>query len=381
MRTIAQLTLVLLLALATLPLARAADAPSYDTLVSQAQSLDRDGERLAAFGCYLQAYRLQPESAPATAALLKAVRSGTLPIRVPESMLQAAVDTTHAVQITPLLDGKVMAVTSRDELDTFNDPQNGWPFTRCEWFYRASTDPAGEYVLYASVRWQSADDRALAERTGQLLAVLRAALTERTGNKPLTDGKPFNVWLCRHATDAGGEQWRNSIYFYQVGEQRSSIEWIREIAHEYSHMAFPIVGGDYSDPEPWANGYYGERLLLRWLSRGAAGGPAAVEKAWGGTFAGYPNFDIKLIAPPLSLYTRNGLSDEWLARRDRQGMDYLIGMLLAIDDKAGPQACARLLWDLPQAGLVDPAQLLPGARQALATAKPTAKTQATRGDR
>jgi hypothetical protein len=160
----------------------------------------------------------------------------------------------------------------------------------------------------------------------------------------------------------GGEQWQDNIYFYGVQDQRSSIEWIREIAHEYSHMAFPIVGGDYTSPESWANGYIGERLLLRWIARGAAGGSSTLEKIWKSTFAGYANFDKKLIAPPLALFARNPLSSQWLSKRDANGMNYLIGMLLTVDDKAGAASCAELLWSLPQSAVVSPNLLLPRVR-------------------
>ena len=92
-----------------------------------------------------------------------------------------------------------------------------------------------------------------------------------------------------------------------------------KIAHEYSHLALPPLGGDYKEPEAWANGYLGERLLVRWVARGAGGGPRALEKAWGGTFSGYPNFERVLIEPALELYRKNGLSRPWLARRDEAG--------------------------------------------------------------
>ncbi len=338
---------------------------SYDQLIAQAHGLEQDGEKLAAFCDYVDAYKLQPARNTASDALLAEVRAGTLPVHVPDSVLSTLVGVGGPIKVTSDLDGNAYIVTSRDELTSMTDPQNGWPFTRAAWIYRSAGETRTDMICMAGLRFQSDEDQALAERTGRLLCVIRQALVDKTSYKPLTDGVPFTVWLCLHATDAGGEQWRNSIYFYDVNEPRASIEWIREIAHEFSHMALPLVGGDYTDPEPWANGYYGERLLLRWLSRGGGGGPTAVEKAWGGTFAGYANFDAKLIAPALNNFAAHGLSNSWIDHRDRDGMEYLIGMLLTIDDKAGPKTCADLLWNLPKSGLVDPKLLLPGARVAL----------------
>jgi hypothetical protein len=376
MNAIRRFAIICAVAALTIPTTATAATLSYDQLVAQAQSLQQDGERLAAFCDYVEAYRLQPTANAASSALIKSVRDGSLPLHVPDSVLNSLVGLPGPVVVTSQLDGNVTVVTTRDETSPLNDPQNGWPFTRVAWIYRASSEPHGDMVCFAAIRFQTGDDQEMAERTGRLLSVIRQALVDKTGYKPLTDGVPFTVWLCRHATDAGGEQWRNSIYFYDIESPRASIEWIREIAHEFSHMALPIVGGDYTAPEPWANGYYGERLLLRWLSRGGGGGPAAVEKAWGGTFAGYPNFDAKLVAPALTTFAAHGISNTWIDRRDREGMEYLIGLLLTVDDKAGPKACADLLWNLPKAGLVDPRLLLPGARVALAQ-KLTAQSAAS----
>jgi hypothetical protein len=343
-----------------------AAAPSYDQLVLQAQQRLEVGDARAGFCDYIDAYALQPDAAPAANALLAALRDGALPVHAPAGELGKLIGSSGQVYALDMADQNLIAVTSRDELPATADPQNGWPFTRVIWFYRRAAKMPGDMTCFAAVRFQVADDRPLAERTGRLLNLLRTALVEKTGYLPLCDGVPFSVWLCRHATDAGGEQWRNNIYFYDIDDPRSSIEWIREIAHEYSHMAFPLLGGDYTEPEAWANGYYGERLLLRWVARGAAGGPSALEKAWGGTFSGYVNYRDEKITPGLALFERYGLDAGKLAQRDAGGMNYLFGMLLRIDDRAGSKALADLLWSLPQNGIVDPRILLPGVRTALA---------------
>ena len=342
--------------------------PSYDQLNTQAKSLEENGDSLAGFCDFIDAYTQMPGAAPAANALLGILHDGNLPIHAPFEQIGKLIGSSGPVYAQAMLDNNLIAVTSRDELAAKSDPQNNWPFTRVTWFYRRTLKSPGDMTCFVSIHYQTSDDQALAERAGRLLYVLRASLVEKTGYLPLCDGVPFNVWFCRHATDAGGEQWQNNIYFYDITNARSSIEWIREIAHEYSHMALPLLGGDYIEPEAWANGYYGERLLLRWVARGAAGGPAAVEQAWGGTFAGYVNYEDKRIAPALLLFDRFGLDADRLARRDAVGMDYLFGMLLKVDDTSGPKALAELLWSLPQKGIVDPKLLLPGVRAALAQA-------------
>jgi hypothetical protein len=341
-------------------------APTYDQLVFQAQRLQQNGETLAGFCDFVDAYTMSPGQDPAAQALLDSLRTGNLPVHAPIAELSKLIGASGSVSAQSMSDGNIVAISTHDELPAISDPQNGWPFTRVMWFYRRTSRVAGDMTCFAAIRYQTSDDQSLAERMGRLLCDFRDALVEKTGYFPLCDGQPFTVWLCRHSTDAGGEQWQNNIYFYDVTNARSSIEWIREIAHEYSHMAFPLVGGDYSEPEAWANGYYGERLLLRWVARGAAGGPAALEAAWGGTFTGYVNYENKRIIPALAIFDRYGLDQSRLDRRDAGGMNYLFGMLLSVDDKAGPKAIADLLWNLPQRGLVDPKQLVPGVRAALA---------------
>ncbi|MDR3709088.1 MAG: hypothetical protein P4L33_12375 [Capsulimonadaceae bacterium] len=349
------------------PLAKCAHGSQadYDQHVAKAQALDENGDSLAAFCEYIDAYTRSPKSLPAANALLDRLRTGTLPVHVPDEILSKLIGAGGPIEAKSFDGGAVISISPSSEIDPVNDPRSAWPFTRVTWFYRLSEKRQGERLCFAGIRCQTPDDLPLAERMGRLLCLLRKALVEKSGQLPLCDGLPINVWLCRHETDAGGEQWRNNIYFYEVATPRSSIEWIREIAHEYSHMAFPILGGDYTDPEPWANGYYGERLLLRWVARGAAGGAGALEKAWGQTFSGYANYERIKIAPPIALYRQNGLSSEWLDRRDAEGMNYVFGLLLTVDDRAGAKTCASLLWDLPQGGSVNPNLLLDGARAVL----------------
>jgi hypothetical protein len=151
------------------------------------------------------------------------------------------------------------------------------------------------------------------------------------------------VWLCAGG-HSGGEQWRSNLYLYDLDTPRSSIEWVREIVHEYSHLALPAIGG-YSAPEYWANGYLGERLLVRWLMR-APRGPAQVEAVWG-DFSGAANFSRLLLAPPLALYKKIGPNPSWLARKDEAGMRYLIGQALTFDDKWGSARLGLAFTRLP----------------------------------
>ena len=148
------------------------------------------------------------------------------------------------------------------------EPQHGWMFSRVAYVYVPAT-AGGANRLLCRLHYTQDSDADLAARMGGLLALAHRTLTERTGREAVNGTSPFDVWLCRQG-QTGGEQWRSNIYFYDLGTPRSSIEWIREIVHEYGHLALPAIGG-YTDPEYWANGYYGERLITRWIARAPGG--------------------------------------------------------------------------------------------------------------
>lgn len=225
------------------------------------------------------------------------------------------------------------------------DPQQDILFSKVTYLFvpRGSADTA-PLLLFCRVHYVSPDDAPLAARMARLLALARDTLARRTGQADWGGDAPFDVWLMRSGK-AGGEQWQRNLYFYDLDAPRSSIEWIREIVHEYSHLALPAIGG-YKDPEYWAGGYLGERLIVRWLQR-RTDGPALVTKLWG-DFSGAANFDRLLIAPALALYQKVGPSPRWLARTDADGMRYLIGQALTLDDREGSPALAAAFALLPR---------------------------------
>ena len=224
------------------------------------------------------------------------------------------------------------------------EPQHGEKFAKVSYLYLPdSAAISGESALLCAVHYESDSDAALAGRIAKLLALAHQTLVQKTGREA-AGAASFDVWLSGGG-QSGGEQWRSNLYLYHLETPRSSIEWIREVVHEYSHLALPAVGG-YDAPEYWANGYLGERLLVRWLQR-LPGGPAEVSAVWG-DFSGAENFNRLLIAPPLALYKKIGPSQAWLARRDELGMRYLIGQALFFDDKYGAVRLGEALSLLPR---------------------------------
>lgn len=334
------------------PPARADAYQDYQAAILKAQTAEQAGDGETAFREYEMALIDYPNADLPRDALVAMFGSG-LPQKMDLRLLSNLPSPLPPCEMASFtipsgdLKGQQSAVVipaGSLDLKEATDPENGWPFAHVLYVYRASSAGSESAELLCAVHFQVNDDQALAQHVGTLLFLLREAYVQETGDRPVGDQHSFDVWLCRRSPDiGGGEEWHGNLYFYNTGDPRSSIEWIREIAHEYSHLAFAAIGGDYTQPEAWANGYIGERILVRWLSRDAAGGPPTVEQAWGGTFSGYPNFARLLITPPEQLYETQGQSDAWLARRDAEGMRYVIGFLLWVDDHEGPRFLGNLL--------------------------------------
>ena len=290
------------------------------------------------FAALTAAHRAEPGSKAAAAALENAVGAG-LPERLDPGWLPDL-----PVDASPLPYDLGTLVVPRAYLPTAAaEPQHGEKFAKVCYLYLPAPSPAPMPLLCA-VHYPSEADGPQAARIARLLALAHQTLTRQTGREAANGTAPFAVWLGRGG-GAGGEQWRSNLYLYHLETPRSSIEWLREVVHEYSHLALPAVGG-YDAPEYWAGGYLGERLLVRWLLR-QPDGPAAVRAVWG-DFSGAANFERLLIAPPLALYRKIGPNPRWLARKDERGMSYLIGDALAFDDRYGSVRLGDALFRLPR---------------------------------
>jgi len=294
-----------------------------------------EGAGQPALADLVAAHRSRPDDAGATRALEASVSAGLPP------QLSAGWLPTLPVDASPLPYDLGTLVVPKAYLPTHaTEPQHGWLFVKVAYVYLPG-DPAR---LLCAVHYPDAAGQALAIRIAKLLALAHQTLVQRTGREAENGTAPFDVWLCAGGR-SGGEQWRSNLYLYDLDQPRSSIEWLREVVHEYSHLALPAIGG-YTAPEYWANGYLGERLLVRWFMR-PPDGPARVEALWG-DFSGAANFRRLLITPPLALYARIGPSPVWLARRDDAGMRYLIGQALTFDDRYGAARLGDAFARLPR---------------------------------
>ena len=315
------------------------DSSGVQSLLDSSEQSTQNGDQSSALVSLLQAQQEAPNSTSVTTAVENFVSAG-LPAAISQDQLShLPVTSSNTTNINAVV------VTPADYIaSTATEPQHGWVFGRITYvFVSGKSGDGAQLTQFCRLHYASPDDASFARRVGSLLLIAHNTLVQRTNHPPYNDDRPFDVWIC-NAGQMAGEQWQDNIYFYDLSTQRSSIEWIREIVHEYSHLALPAIGG-FTAPEYWANGYLGERLIVRWMAQ-SADTKSEVEKDWG-DFSGEPNFDQLLIQPPLDLYHKEGPKQAWLERTDEPGMRYFIGRMLAIDDRYGSKFLGIVLSNFP----------------------------------
>ena len=232
---------------------------------------------------------------------------------------------------------------------------------------RAGDDAQVRFVVH----YLKPEDLPLAQRIGGVLARLYWVGQDYLGLSP-RDNRPVDVWLSRSG-EAGGEEWGRNIYLFAIDEARAPAEWVRELAHEYAHLALPELG-PFTKPEQWASGYLGERLFMKWLLV-----DNQVPDLWSEPIRGADYVRLQ-VAPLRDRFLELGPEGP-LA--DLEPMNALIGEVLALDAMHGPgllrslfarfkQASpeqmaghlAAVLREAPSDGLVvDGAAMVPGRTQ------------------
>jgi hypothetical protein len=245
--------------------------------------------------------------------------------------LQAALPGAGALQTVGAVSFRVIAPDGM--LPTpVTDPKYGWKFSCRAVVY---VGPARRYSIY----YQRAQDQGLATRVAELLGRLHAAASLLP---PASPPGEVRVWLPR-AGQAGGEQFRDSIYLFAVQVPRGDEEWVREVAHELGHILLPSFAR-FDAPEPMESGYLGERLLPKWLAdRGE-------RSVWEGrvSLAGYVR---DRVGPLRSRFLDLGPASSLRTDRGPAGMDYAIGLILALEAQHGPAFLSRVFARTAGAGL------------------------------
>lgn len=217
------------------------------------------------------------------------------------------------------------------------DPWHRWKFNRVLYGYVEEGDGYKlVYRLYFPSRYLSIEGKDYLPLAKKILYhALQFYIIGRKflGNVSLwsRDGV-VDIWLAEKG-DAGGEQIGKDLYIYQIGKARDEIELIREVAHEWGHHIIPPIG-PYKEPEKWANGYVGERLLLELLRENS---PSPQEREEIEKFLNTRN------QKPLEIFRKAGYPSPLLSEEGAEGFWYMVGYVLEMREKKGIEFIRRIL--------------------------------------
>jgi tetratricopeptide (TPR) repeat protein len=210
-------------------------------------------------------------------------------------------------------------IARESETGIAQDPKYRVPYPRAAYGYVLQERPT-RWHRVVTVRFRSAADAVLARRVASLIAQLFWARREYVSPADDFSRMPVTtVWLAREGR-AGGEEWKGEIYLYDVARARSAEEWMREVTHEYGHVALP---GEsiFTQPEPKANGYLGERLLATWLWRNGV-------SVWDGA-VDLDRYLTRRAVPLRRRFLQEGPGSALASGRDAAAMEYYIGAVLS----------------------------------------------------
>jgi len=183
------------------------------------------------------------------------------------------------------------------------------------------------------INYAKKEDEPLARRIGSVMARLYWMGVDYLGVG--SNRTTMNVWLARDG-EAGAEEAGGNLWLHAIDTPRAPAEWVRELAHEYSHATLPTLG-PYSKPERWANGYLGERLFLKWMLH-----DNRQTDVWSQPIdaAGYMTNQV---TPLRELFLNEGPASPRLELTDADGMNFLIGQFMALEASHGPALLRELI--------------------------------------
>lgn len=212
------------------------------------------------------------------------------------------------------------------------------------------------------LHYEHPSEARLAKQLARNFAVLNRLMEGKLARHNRFDiGKPIQVWLVSEG-DAGGEQWQGHLYFYDLERPRSNLEWMRECAHEYGHISLPGTSG-FTEPESWADGELGERLLLRWLGDSSklrvpsskSGDRNLEPGTWnpellGFKASGLESYLNRYVEPLVKGFAERGWQPEIVAKHDRAAMEHVMGLALWAEEAHGTPFLRQMLTRVPNVG-------------------------------
>jgi len=236
---------------------------------------------------------------------------------------------------------EALVIMSADREAPATDPRFGWKFDRTCHGYVLDRD-AGRWEIALIIHYQAAAGRerqALAANCAGLLLraqCLRASYLGSGLESAVAHRRPLDVWLTDDG-NPGAESHGGSIYLCAAATPRSSAEWVRQLIHEYGHVALPGID-HFAGPEPWANGRLGEQLFAQWLARCRELG---TPDAW------LAQADLtRLMADAdrcVGIFLREGPASALVDNPSAAGMDYYLGFANYVERAFGPRVLSRAM--------------------------------------
>jgi hypothetical protein len=230
------------------------------------------------------------------------------------------------------------------------DSLYGWRFSRAVWVFAPRVEgPVKGLFRVVTVHHEPADldqARRTASLVGRLWS-LYSAHFERDVRFPL-EADSADLYLASEApagnANLGGETRNDAIYVFGTGvTPRTSLEWVRTVAHEWGHLTLPAARG-YRDPENDAAGYLGERLFLKWMC--AESVSTAAPSPDGATQRDLELYNRRQVTPLITRFQEGGAGSPLLDGADTAAMDYYTGSVLAADDAFGSGVTGRALFSV-----------------------------------
>jgi len=187
----------------------------------------------------------------------------------------------------------------------------------------------GRWEMKVRVHWGEDEATEVAREALRATLAFHCVVRDYLGFDPTRPwGKPVDVWLLEEG-QPGARAVGRSMYLYGMKRPREAAEWVREVAHEYGHIALPGIGGFTEMDDPWADGELGELLFPKWLA--ASGVPEWMP--W--SVEGWER-EARARREELMKGAAGAPDQSRLERRNEAARDYLLGLALLVEKEAGP---------------------------------------------
>ena len=210
--------------------------------------------------------------------------------------------------------------------------------------------PASEYysglaTLQLKVRFSDPSDAALAAHLGQMMLQAKLIDDNFLNRKPAV----LTLWLETVAADwpnsvDTNSPWEaaakidsepNSIMVFRIREPRTDTEWMRELMHEYGHVAWPDFKTFVPPIEPNANGVLSETMEPIWFAQHTENDDSNKKIV-------YPLIEQTAL-PVLQNWLKKNPNSEMATGTSEQARQYLQGLCVYIDRVFGTKVLSDVM--------------------------------------